>query len=180
MDVDANYLDHSFNSSMDLLPVVAPTEPADGVDPSQLEPAILDSLPHQTVLAQIKENDEGWVERIPEEIVYLEGYKDTLLVYWRIEASVRAVYTLCSDRRTKLVLCDEGVFEMNEAEDHIRFRGRNDKMETGDWLCSIADASVSEDSDTHRKKRKKKKEEDIGQAKSGEKCVRNMLRIMHS
>lgn len=84
---------------------------------------------HLGVLEQIKQKDASTLKRA--ESPELESYRQILEDYWGIIARPVATYTL---KRSCLVVCEEGVYELNESYEHCRYRGKDDVMEDGEWI----------------------------------------------
>ncbi|RPA78115.1 hypothetical protein BJ508DRAFT_329501 [Ascobolus immersus RN42] len=61
----------------------------------------------------------------------LKDYCNWFKVYWDITAHPLATYLL---GRNTLVVCEEGVWEINEDIDYCRFRGKEDHLEDGPWI----------------------------------------------
>ncbi|RPA78118.1 hypothetical protein BJ508DRAFT_309478 [Ascobolus immersus RN42] len=87
--------------------------------------------PHGSVIEAITASDDFKVRR--DRQPPLKDYRNWFKVYWDIIANPLATYSLSPGRST-LVVCDEGVWEINEDIDYCRFRGKEDHLEDGPWI----------------------------------------------
>ncbi|RPA81366.1 hypothetical protein BJ508DRAFT_326491 [Ascobolus immersus RN42] len=108
-------------SSISLLATTTITAASTGTPllllPQHSHSVILDSLAQEGPLR--------WEPSVP-----LAGLKDILESYWGIKATPIAGYTL---EDSWLVLCKEGVWQMEDTQEYCRFRGALDKPEKGEW-----------------------------------------------
>ncbi|RPA81338.1 hypothetical protein BJ508DRAFT_414783 [Ascobolus immersus RN42] len=92
-------------------------------------------LLHRGVLAEI-EGMEGPIER--QELTHMSRlrWRELMMDKWGIQ-----VYPLVQFRfgggRSRLLLCEEGVYEVDEADLFVRYRGRDGEgMVLGEWLVT--------------------------------------------
>ncbi|RPA72196.1 hypothetical protein BJ508DRAFT_335273 [Ascobolus immersus RN42] len=97
-----------------------------------------DSLPHLALLEKI-ERDEGPVSR--DEMPLLLLFKDILDSSWGLDTKPLATYALGSSR---LILCEDGIWELNDARDHIRYLGHDNIWEPTGWLMAECEDSGEE------------------------------------
>lgn len=93
-------------------------------------------LPHLTLLTKIQQRDG--IVAIKDDPPLLLGFQDLLRSYWEINVEPLATYSL---GRTVLVLAIEGIWQLNEEQDRIRYRGRQGEMVNEGWVNAVLDNS---------------------------------------
>jgi hypothetical protein len=103
---------------------------------------VVPTHPHSAVVDQIVAREGRAIWR-PQ--ASLSDHRGTLKSYWNINANPVASYVLGS---TTLVVCQEGVYQLDESGDYCRWRGRENQMESGPWEFSSYYYDKGSDSDT--------------------------------
>ncbi|RPA81337.1 hypothetical protein BJ508DRAFT_346125 [Ascobolus immersus RN42] len=87
-------------------------------------------LPHLAILAEI-EAAEG-TQALREEPASLEGWREIMEAYWGLVTVPLAQYAF---GRSELILCEDGIYEVDEHEDYIRYWGGDEEgLERNEWI----------------------------------------------
>ncbi|RPA82267.1 hypothetical protein BJ508DRAFT_325539 [Ascobolus immersus RN42] len=86
-------------------------------------------LPHLAILKEIEQR-EGPINR--EEPGMLAAWKEILEGYWGLITTPLATYAL---GRTLLILCEDGIYQVDEMNDHVRYWGGDEEgLEVNPWI----------------------------------------------
>ncbi|RPA78397.1 hypothetical protein BJ508DRAFT_309327 [Ascobolus immersus RN42] len=91
----------------------------------------LEAVPHLVLIALIEEKD-GPVTKMVSPM--LDLWEDILRGFWDLEKKPLAIY--CTQYHNRLIVCEDGVYEVDETREYIRFRGSNEILEEHEWILT--------------------------------------------
>ncbi|RPA78923.1 hypothetical protein BJ508DRAFT_378016 [Ascobolus immersus RN42] len=107
-------------------------------------PLFLPTHTHRAVIEEVAASGGNllWRPQAP-----LGDHKASLRYNWDIHANPVTAYVL--DSESTLVVCDEGVYQIDSTGDYCRWRGTQDRIELGPWVyCSFFWENESDSDDS--------------------------------